>query len=79
MNYVDNIRSVLGIQLKKQFPIIIIGALTLVASLAWNDAITAIIDRYIPEDKHKNAMYKLFYALLITFMIFVIMIFVDKI
>jgi len=77
MNYFDH--SGLKKQLKKQFPVIIIGALTLAASLAWNDAITAIINRYIPENKHKNAIYKLLYAIFLTFLIVVVMIIIDKI
>lgn len=73
-----NIGAGLHSELKKQFPVIMIGALTLIASLAWNDVIVSIIDRYIPEDKHKNAMYKLFYASVLTFIIIVIMYFVDN-
>lgn len=58
---------------KTRMPTIIIGSLTLIAGLAWNDAFKALIDYYVPE-KYKNktnAWFKLFYAFILTVIIII--------
>lgn len=53
---------------------IIGGALALIASFAWRDAITETIDTYYPIDtKHsKNLQIKFTYAIVITIFVFLI-------
>ena len=60
--------------LRKQMPTIIVGSLTLIATLAWNDAFRALIDQYIPEKYRngKNAWFKILYALILTTIIVII-------
>lgn len=50
---------------------IVMSSLTVVAGLAWNDAIKAIIDKYIPPDykKSKNVWVKALYALIVTLIV----------
>lgn len=56
-------------QLLEKLPELIIGALTLVAGLAWNDAISGIINYYLPQNKEANVWYKLLYAFILTIII----------
>jgi len=46
----------------------IVGGFGLVAALAWNDAIRALIDTIFPIDKN-NLSAKFFYALIITLVV----------
>lgn len=66
--------------IKTKLPTIIIGSLTLVASLAWNEAFKAMIDQYIPENyKNKqNAWSKVLYAFVITCIIIIAITFILK-
>lgn len=61
----------LSSNIKKQLPAIIIGSLTLTASLAWNDSFKALIDQYVPEQykNGKNAWFKMLYAFTLTLVI----------
>ncbi len=49
---------------------LIVGSIALVVSLAWNNAITSLIDQYIPEkySQSKNAWMKVAYAIIMTFL-----------
>jgi hypothetical protein len=55
---------------KKQLGLtaLVMGAVMIVISLAWSNAITALIDNYVPQKyaNSKNAWYKVVYALLLT-------------
>lgn len=53
--------------------ILIVGAISLIVSLAWNSAITSLIDYYVPQKyaNSKNAWYKVLYAFILTIVIFV--------
>lgn len=44
------------------------GAMMVTISLAWDNAITSLINQYIPEkySDSKNAWFKLFYAVIVT-------------
>lgn len=66
-NAADNVRS--------KLPTIIIGSLTLVASLSWNDAFQSLINQYVPEEYRgtKNAWIKVLYAFVLTLVIIVVM------
>ena len=55
----------------------IIGAFGLVASLAWNDAITALIEKIFPLGKD-TVVAKFIYALLITVILVVIAVYMVK-
>jgi len=46
----------------------IISSISLVASLAWNDVIISIVDKYLPYDP-KSIFSKLIYAIVITFIV----------
>lgn len=55
----------------KKLPTIIIGSLSLVAGLAWNDGFSSLINQYVPE-KYKgkdNAWFKIIYAFVLTIFI----------
>jgi len=52
-------------ELRKQFMGYIITALSLVAGLAWNDAIKAFIEHIFPIDKN-GILLKFVYAIVIT-------------
>jgi hypothetical protein len=70
----DSISPDVKQNLKDKYPTIIIGSLTLVAGLAWNDGFTALIDQYVP-DKYKkgnNAWFKILYASVLTFIIVIL-------
>lgn len=59
---------------KTKMPTIIVGSLTLIASLAWNDAFKGLIDYYVPE-KYKagtNAWFKIVYAFFLSTIIIII-------
>ena len=60
--------------LSTRLPEIIIGSLTLVAALAWNDAFQSLINYYVPE-KYKgksNVWVKLLYSLALTIVIIIV-------
>lgn len=59
---------------KKQLPVIIVGSLTLIATLSWNDAIKALIDKYIPPEykNSENAWFKVLYAFVLTSIVIII-------
>lgn len=46
----------------------IVNSVSLIATLAWNDVIVSIIDKYLPYDP-KSILSKLIYAIVITFII----------
>jgi hypothetical protein len=60
---------------KSQLPTIIIGALTVTAGLAWNDAISSLINVYVPPEyrKSNNAWFKILYAFVLTIVLVIIM------
>jgi hypothetical protein len=49
----------------ERFATLVTGAFTFVAGLAWNDAVQAIISRYIPSGK--TIVSQVVYAVIITF------------
>lgn len=55
----------------------VIGAFGLVASLAWNDAITALIEKVFPLGKD-TVVAKFIYALLITIILVIIAVYMVK-
>ena len=77
----DIIKLDIGSNVRKQLPIIIIGSLSLITSLAWNDAIQALINQYIPEEykDSNNAWYKISYALCLTLIIIIVISIILKI
>lgn len=72
---VDMFKTSFSHDLKTQIPSLITGALIIVASLAWNDAITSLINNYIPQKYQNahNAWFKVLYALVLTIIIVFIM------
>lgn len=50
---------------------LITGSLALVVGLAWNNAVVALIDEYIPQKyaNSKNAWIKLLYAIMLTLVV----------
>ena len=66
--------EVIGSNLKSRLPTIIVGSLTLIASIAWNNGIKALIDQYIPPEYSKsgNVRVKFIYAFLLTIGIIII-------
>ncbi len=52
--------------MKKQVGTYILAGFGLVASLAWNDAIKALIEKFFPATSGNDLCAKLFYALVVT-------------
>ena len=61
---------------KKMFGYIAAG-LGLVAGLAWNDAVKAIIDRFIP-DTGNTIVAKVFYAIIVTVFVALVLFYLEK-
>ena len=61
---------------KKMFSYIAAG-LGLVAGLAWNDAIKAVIDYFVP-DKGNSILAKIFYAFVITTVVAISLFYIEK-
>ena len=61
--------------IKKRLPLILIASLTLIATLAWNEAFKSLIDQYIPEKYRStsNAWVKVLYAFILTLIIIMVM------
>lgn len=60
--------------IESKMPSIIISSLTIVAGLAWNDAIQSIINYYVPE-KYRgqaNVWTKLIYVIILTIIIIIL-------
>ncbi len=60
--------------LRERLPAIIIGSLSLIAGLVWNDAFNAIINKYVPSEYRSadNAKVKFIYALCLTIAVIII-------
>jgi predicted lysophospholipase L1 biosynthesis ABC-type transport system permease subunit len=62
-----------------QFIPLVIGAVGVTVGLAWNNAITAIINHYIPNEANSKSMWiKIGYALGLTMLAGVLAKFIDK-
>lgn len=60
--------------ISKQLPTIMIGSLTLIAGLAWNEAFQKLINYYVPE-KYRgkdNVWFKVCYAFILTVTIIIV-------
>ena len=57
----------------------ITGALGIVAGIAWNDAVRALIDYLYPASKGSDIFPKFLYALIITIIVSVVVYFVTKV
>ena len=59
--------------MRQKLPAIVIGSLTLIAGLTWNDAFTAVINKYVPAQYRAadNARAKLIYAFCLTIAIII--------
>ena len=55
----------------------ILAAFSFIAGLAWNDAIKSIIDQFFPHNNN-GIFIKVIYALLVTFIIVLITIYLTK-
>ena len=65
--------------IKKQLPLIVIGSLSLMASLAWNEAIKSIIDYYYPNTINKdNYLRKVIYATILSIVMIFIIYLINK-
>jgi hypothetical protein len=51
-----------------QISTLVVGSVALIVSLAWNNAITSLIDQYVPAKyaNSKNAWFKIVYAIIMT-------------
>ena len=60
-----------------QIPLLLIGALSFVVAFAWNDAIKAIIDHYVPAEykNSPNHWIKLMYAVALTLLMIILITF----
>ncbi len=63
--------------IKKRMFAYIAAGLGLVAGLAWNDAIKAIIDYFIPQDGG-TLLAKIIYAFTLTIVVSVILVYIEK-
>ena len=80
MNYNSISLSDVKNDISKQLPSIVIGSLTLVAGLAWNNAIQASINYYVPEKyRETNVVFaKICYAFILTMIIIAIIGIISK-
>ncbi len=65
-------------EIKKKILTYILGALGLVAALAWNDAIKGLIEYFYPQENNTVAA-KLVYALIITIVVILSSLIANKI
>jgi undecaprenyl pyrophosphate phosphatase UppP len=62
-----------------QFIPLVIGAISVIVALAWNNAITAIINHYIPNEANSKSMWvKIVYAIVLTVLAGVLAKIIDK-
>ncbi len=64
-------------EFKHQISTLIFGAFSLVAALAWNEAIKALIDSIYPSTEN-GLLAKFLYAIIITIVVVVVSIIVSK-
>jgi len=64
-------------EIKQRVSGYILAAFGLVAALAWNDAIKSLIEYFFPLNKN-TVLIKFIYAVLITFIIVIISIYLTK-
>ena len=62
------------LEMAERLPTLIIGSLTLVAALAWNDSIKTSIDYFLPPDSIGlgNISAKIIYALVLSFIVIIL-------
>ena len=56
----------------------ILGALGLVAGLAWNEAVKALIDSFFPPDASGGVAAKFIYAIVITLVVVIATIYITR-
>jgi hypothetical protein len=62
-----------------QFIPMIIGSVSVIVALAWNNAITAIINNYIPNEANSKSMWlKIGYAIGLTVLAGILAKFIDR-
>jgi len=59
-------------EVRKQTITYIVSAFGIVAGLAWNDAVKALIERFFPIESGNSLLAKFFYALVITLVVVVV-------
>jgi predicted secreted protein len=65
--------------IRTQLPLIIIGSLSLMASLAWNEAIKSVIDHYYPDNSTQdNYVRKIIYATIISIIMILVIYGITK-
>jgi hypothetical protein len=71
---VENSSIAIVSNVKQKLPAIVVGSLTLIAGLVWNDAFNAIINRYVPAEYRaaSNAKVKFIYALVLTIVVIMV-------
>ena len=71
---VGHTTSNISLGLKEKLPAIVIGSLTLIAGLTWNDAFNSLINRYVPVQYRQadNVKVKVLYAFFLSIVIVVI-------
>ena len=65
--------------IRDQIPLLIIGSLTLVLTLQWNNVITAIINEYIPIEENDSMRNRIVSTLILTIIIFILIAIVNGI
>ncbi len=56
----------------------ILGAFGLVAGLAWNEAVKALIDSFFPSNASGGVAAKFIYAVIITFIVVIVTVYITK-
>lgn len=56
----------------------IVGAFGLIAGLAWNDAVKALIEYIFPSSGTHTLLAKFVYALIITFIVVVVTVYITR-
>lgn len=64
--------------IRDQIPLLIIGSLTLVLTLQWNNVITELINKYMPINEETNdARNRFLYVFVLTIIVFVLIAIVN--
>lgn len=65
--------------IRDQIPLLIIGSLTLVLTLQWNNVITSLINEYIPVEETNSTRQRIISTLILTIIVFILIAIVNGI
>lgn len=54
----------------------VMTSIALLVALAWNDVVQSLVNLYYPDNTKKTMRGKIYYAILITFIVFIVQIYI---